>query len=46
VILQVDKVDAYYGIGHILHGLSLNVGESEVVALLGRNVAGKTTTMR
>jgi len=46
VILQVDKVDAYYGIGHILHGLSLNVGESEVVALLGRNGAGKTTTMR
>jgi branched-chain amino acid transport system ATP-binding protein len=46
VILQVDNVDAYYGIGHILHGLSLNVGESEVVALLGRNGAGKTTTMR
>jgi branched-chain amino acid transport system ATP-binding protein len=46
VILQVQKVDAYYGIGHILHGLSLNVGESEVVALLGRNGAGKTTTMR
>jgi branched-chain amino acid transport system ATP-binding protein len=46
VILQLDKVDAYYGIGHILHGLSLNVGESEVVALLGRNGAGKTTTMR
>ena len=46
MILQVDNVDAYYGIGHILHGLSLNVGESEVVALLGRNGAGKTTTMR
>jgi branched-chain amino acid transport system ATP-binding protein len=46
LILQVDNVDAYYGIGHILHGLSLNVGESEVVALLGRNGAGKTTTMR
>ena len=46
MILQVQQVDAYYGIGHILHGLSLNVGESEVVALLGRNGAGKTTTMR
>ena len=46
MILQVDNVDAYYGIGHILHGLSLDVGESEVVALLGRNGAGKTTTMR
>ena len=32
--------------GHILHDLSLSVGESEVVALLGRNGAGKTTTMR
>jgi branched-chain amino acid transport system ATP-binding protein len=32
--------------GHILHGLSLNVGEGEVVALLGRNGAGKTTTLR
>jgi len=42
----VENVDAFYGIGHILHGLSLNVGESEVVALLGRNGAGKTTTLR
>jgi branched-chain amino acid transport system ATP-binding protein len=46
LILQVQEVDAFYGIGHILHGLSLDVGESEVVALLGRNGAGKTTTMR
>ena len=46
MILQVENVDAFYGIGHILHGLSLNVGESEVVALLGRNGAGKTTTLR
>jgi branched-chain amino acid transport system ATP-binding protein len=46
LILQVENVDAFYGIGHILHGLSLNVGESEVVALLGRNGAGKTTTLR
>jgi branched-chain amino acid transport system ATP-binding protein len=46
LILQVQNVDAFYGIGHILHGLSLEVGESEVVALLGRNGAGKTTTMR
>ena len=46
MILQLENVDAYYGIGHILHGLSLDVGEGEVVALLGRNGAGKTTTMR
>jgi branched-chain amino acid transport system ATP-binding protein len=45
-MLQVEDVDAYYGIGHILHGLSLNVGQGEVVALLGRNGAGKTTTLR
>ena len=46
MILQLENVDAYYGIGHILHGLSLGVAEGEVVALLGRNGAGKTTTMR
>ena len=46
MILQVQKIDAYYGLGHILHGLSLGVEEGEVVALLGRNGAGKTTTLR
>ena len=46
MILQLRNVDAYYGLGHILHGLSLEVAEGEVVALLGRNGAGKTTTLR
>ena len=46
MILEVRGIDAFYGIGHILHGLSLGVAEGEVVALLGRNGAGKTTTMR
>ena len=46
MILQLSNVDAYYGLGHILHGLSLEVAEGEVVALLGRNGAGKTTTLR
>ena len=46
MILELEKIDAFYGIGHILHGLSLAVGEGEVVALLGRNGAGKTTTLR
>jgi branched-chain amino acid transport system ATP-binding protein len=46
MILDVRGIDTYYGLGHILHGLSLAVGEGEVVALLGRNGAGKTTTLR
>ena len=46
MILDVRDIDTYYGLGHILHGLSLTVGEGEVVALLGRNGAGKTTTLR
>ena len=46
MILELRNIDAYYGLGHILHGLSLNVAEGEVVALLGRNGAGKTTTLR
>jgi branched-chain amino acid transport system ATP-binding protein len=46
VILDVRGVHAYYGLAHVLHGLSLHVEEGEVVALLGRNGAGKTTTMR
>jgi len=46
MILEIKSIDTYYGLGHILHGLSLSVAEGEVVALLGRNGAGKTTTLR
>ena len=46
MILELRSIDTYYGLGHILHGLSVEVGEGEVVALLGRNGAGKTTTLR
>jgi branched-chain amino acid transport system ATP-binding protein len=45
-MLELKNVDAFYGLGHILHGLSLSVSEGQVVALLGRNGAGKTTTLR
>lgn len=46
MILEIKSIDTYYGLGHILLGLSLSVAEGEVVALLGRNGAGKTTTLR
>jgi branched-chain amino acid transport system ATP-binding protein len=45
-MIELKGINAYYGLGHILHDLSLTVGEGEVVALLGRNGAGKTTTLR
>ena len=34
MILELEDIDTYYGLGHILHGLSLNVNEGEVVAML------------
>jgi branched-chain amino acid transport system ATP-binding protein len=46
MILDIRGIHTYYGLGHILHGLSLGVEAGEVVALLGRNGAGKTTTLR
>jgi len=43
--LALDGVDALYGESHVLHGVSLTLGEGRVLALLGRNGAGKTTCM-
>jgi len=45
-MLSVRDLHAYYGRAHILHGLSLEAGAGEVVALLGRNGAGKSTAMK
>ncbi len=45
-MLTVKGLNAWYGESHILHGVDLDIGEGEVVTLLGRNGAGKTTTMK
>jgi branched-chain amino acid transport system ATP-binding protein len=44
--LEAEGLHSYYGKSHILHGVSLTVGEGEIVALLGRNGAGKSTTLK
>jgi len=45
-LLQLDGVNAYYGDSHILHGVSLAVAPGQVLTLLGRNGAGKTTALK
>jgi branched-chain amino acid transport system ATP-binding protein len=44
--LEIENLQAWYGESHILHGVSLAVQPGEVVTLLGRNGAGRTTTLR
>ena len=46
MMLQVEAIHTYYGLVHMLHGVSLNVAEGEFVGLLGRNGAGKSTTIK
>ncbi len=44
--LEVRDLHAWYGESHVLHGVNFHVNEGEVVTLLGRNGAGRTSTMR
>jgi urea transport system ATP-binding protein len=46
VTLQVRNIDTFYGTSHILHGVSLEMADRELFAVLGRNGAGKTTLLR
>ena len=45
-MLKISALQAWYGESHILHGIDLMVGEGEVVTLLGRNGAGRTTILK
>jgi branched-chain amino acid transport system ATP-binding protein len=44
-MLTVKEVNSFYGLSHVLHGVSFNIHPSETVSLLGRNGAGKSTTL-
>ena len=45
-MLEVRKLQAWYGESHVLHGVDLDVKQGELITLVGRNGAGKTTTMK
>jgi branched-chain amino acid transport system ATP-binding protein len=46
IALEIKNLEAWYGESHILHGMNFEVHQGEVVTLLGRNGAGRTTTLR
>ena len=45
-VLKIENLQAWYGESHVLHGVDFHVDEGEVVTLLGRNGAGRTSTLR
>ncbi|AMO25080.1 ABC transporter ATP-binding protein [Ramlibacter solisilvae] len=45
-MLKVENLHAFYGKSHVLHGVNFEVGEGEIVALLGRNGSGRSTTAK
>jgi branched-chain amino acid transport system ATP-binding protein len=45
-MLKIDNLHAYYGKSHVLHGVNFQVGAGEIVALLGRNGSGRSTTAK
>ncbi|MCJ0763270.1 ABC transporter ATP-binding protein [Variovorax terrae] len=45
-MLEIDNLHAYYGKSHVLHGVQFGVGAGEIVALLGRNGSGRSTTAK
>ena len=45
-MLEVKDIHTYYGMSHILQGVSISVKEGEIITLIGRNGAGKTTTLK
>ncbi|MBU0465852.1 MAG: ABC transporter ATP-binding protein [Proteobacteria bacterium] len=45
-ILNIEEIQTYYGVSHVIQGLSMYVEKQETVSILGRNGVGKTTTLR